>query len=65
MVRLIERRANEIVHGRIDDDKRLLTIVLGEKNATQQKAGLGNDGTSGLEHDGETQSHLLSRAGGR
>ncbi len=43
---VVKRRANEIVHGRVHDHKRLAAIALGVEHARQQHAGGRNDATA-------------------
>ena len=58
MVGVVERRADEIVHRRIDDDEGLGLAALHIEDAGNQDAGVADDEAAGLEDQLQSRSRL-------
>ena len=48
---LIKRRADEVVHACIEDDEVFLAVLLYVEHAGEERSGLGDEKTSGLEEE--------------
>ena len=51
VVGLVERWADEVVHGGVGDDEVLGAVLLGVEDAGEQRAGLGDEEAAGLEEE--------------
>ncbi len=51
VVRAVERRPDQIVHGGVHNHEFLVSVLLAVEHAREQHAGRADDGTAGLHHD--------------
>ena len=64
MIGVIQRRSQQIVHGRIDDQELLLAVGLLVQQASEQGSGWSNNGAAGFEQEMHLQIPQRFQQGG-